>query len=90
MITFGAVVLTLNATGCAFLFEMCRARLTCWVRGPIGGEAASAKRESITFERKGTNWGTPGRRWARFGPTWYEEEKEGKGKIVKGESRTEA
>lgn len=33
-LTFGAVVLTLNATGCALLFVTVSVRLTSTVRGP--------------------------------------------------------
>jgi len=33
-VTFGAVVLTLKATGSEFWFVIVRERLTTWVRGP--------------------------------------------------------
>jgi len=36
MRTFGAVVLTLNATGCGLWFVIVRERLTRVVSGPVG------------------------------------------------------
>ncbi len=40
VLTLGAVVLTLNATGCALLLVIWRARLTDWVNGPVQAERA--------------------------------------------------
>lgn len=34
-VTFGAVVLTLKATGCEFWFVIVKERLTTCVRGPV-------------------------------------------------------
>lgn len=45
-LTFGAVVLTLNATGCALLFVIWRERLTDWVNGPRNWE--SAERQNVS------------------------------------------
>ena len=51
-LTLGAVVLTLNATGCPLLLVICRARFTDWVNGPAG---ETGRGGGTTESRSGIN-----------------------------------